>query len=299
MNLIKNLFFIILLSTSFTTWASDASCPIGKRDDHLKIQQVMMNFGKYIQEADGIAMKDKNPNQIVIDAQLTKAIDDLKIAQACADAVIANPSGDLLPDSARSLQGPQLEKLVSDLVMFMQQLSDGLTDYQLALTDVLNTTPEANRNYHEVYKNYKSLDDLVNRAHRETSLDTNEKSSAMISLVLENTNLESDMKQIGNYFIQIKKTVTIAGNNSINADAASKMSTLFSLTKNFIPDAIQNLPADQRAAAITDYQSMIQQEIDLCNQLATALNQNNNAIAVKIVQQMNSLKMDGHDRYNP
>ncbi len=299
MKFLQNIALLALMTLPNLSLA-DVVCPLGKKEDHLTIHRVMLNFGKYTMDADSIALKDVTPQQDVTETQITTAIEKLKLAQACADAVIANPMGDMLPDAADGLPPVQRQKLIDDLLMFMQEFSDGLIDYQDALTQVLNT-PVASRNYHQVYVICGSLNDLVTRAHRETSFDSDPNANSFIGMDKDNStgDVKDLMKQIGTIFSAIKKTASNAANNATNAQGAKQMVALFGQVVTQAPPSIQNLPADQRATATADFKKMIQQEIDLSTQLAAAFDKNDNSTAVALVQQMNSLKMDGHGKYDP
>jgi len=111
--------------------------------------------------------------------------------------------------------------------------------------------------------------------------------------------LKQNMKQIGTLFKAMSTTINDSSKNQDNAKAADQILGLFKLVINQVPDAIEQMPSDQQAAAITDFKSLIQKEIDYTTQLENAFLSNDNAAAAKIYQEMKDTKADGHQKYNP
>jgi hypothetical protein len=104
------------------------------------------------------------PGPVVNDDQLNAAIADLKVAKACVEAVLANPTGDLLPDAAKFLAGTKREKLLNDYVSFMSEFRDELFYLQREIEKVLTESP-GQRDLKDVHSEYQELENLVNRAH--------------------------------------------------------------------------------------------------------------------------------------
>jgi hypothetical protein len=162
MNL-RTLFLSGVIFSAASARASE-SCPIGPKDDHLTVHQVMKNFGEYTLKADQIADLYSMPGPVVNDDQLNAAIADLKVAKACVEAVLANPTGDLLPDAAKFLAGTKREKLLNDYVSFMSEFRDELFYLQREIEKVLTESP-GQRDLKDVHSEYQELENLVNRAH--------------------------------------------------------------------------------------------------------------------------------------
>jgi len=123
-----------------------------------------------------------------------------------------------------------------------------------------------------------------------------------LSLFVGNTfaqaaTIQDDMKQIGALFGQISKAVNDPSQNQASAVAAGQLVALFQDTLAQVPDAIAQMqPADQ-TAAVTDYQSLINQEVQEAAALQSAFLNNDNATAASVLQQMNAAKQDGHGKY--
>jgi len=113
------------------------------------------------------------------------------------------------------------------------------------------------------------------------------------------SSLKKNMKQAGTLFKSIGGTVKDPTKNLENAKSAEQMAEIFNLVLAQIPEAVQEMPEAQRAAAIADYQAMIQQEIQFCTELQAAFLANNNDLAAQIYQKMKDLKSEGHDRFDP
>ena len=99
----------------------------------------------------------------------------------------------------------------------------------------------------------------------------------------------------------IVKTITTNANdaskNVASAAAAGQLVTLFTTTLAQAPAMVSTLPATQQAAALSGYQGLIQKEIDDAKALQAAFKTNNNAGAATILQDMNTIKSQGHSAY--
>ena len=99
---------------------------------------------------------------------------------------------------------------------------------------------------------------------------------------------------------EMKIIVANLNDSSKNADSAkqaAQLVTLFTTALNQTPDSINSLPATQKAAAIQGYQGLIQKEINDAQVLESAFQANNNAQAGTILQDMNTLKSQGHGQF--
>jgi hypothetical protein len=83
------------------------------------------------------------------------------------------------------------------------------------------------------------------------------------------------------------------------APQATQMAADFTAVLAQVPTAISNLPAAQQPAALVDFKSLIQKEIDLSKQLATDLKAANAADVAKELTDMGTIKTEGHSKYNP
>lgn len=67
--------------------------------------------------------------------------------------------------------------------------------------------------------------------------------------------------------------------------------------KQFLPDTIDSLPADQQASAKLKYDQMMTTVVDVGHQLATAFRNNDNAAAAAILDKLTQSKKDGHTEF--
>lgn len=109
--------------------------------------------------------------------------------------------------------------------------------------------------------------------------------------------LKQNMKQLGSLSKQIAATINDSTKNQVNAVNAGKMTEIFKLCYNQAADGMQNVPPDQREAAIADFQNLTKQSIDLSAQLQAAFTANDNASAALLFKKITDLKVEGHDKY--
>jgi hypothetical protein len=102
--------------------------------------------------------------------------------------------------------------------------------------------------------------------------------------------LKDNMKQTGAILKQIAASVNDASKNAANADLTAKMIAFFESAKTQRPDSVT-------AGSIEDYQSLIGQEIQNMKDLQAAFQKNDNVGALAVIQKMNTLKKEGHDKY--
>lgn len=114
-----------------------------------------------------------------------------------------------------------------------------------------------------------------------------------------NTVIADNMKQIAALVKTITGTVSTPADNAQNAADAAQLVTLFQNVLNVVPDAIVALPAAQQAAATADYKSLVQDEINDATKLQNDFQTGNNSDAAAVLQDMNTIKTEGHTKYNP
>jgi hypothetical protein len=150
----------------FSTYAL-ADCPLGAKEDHLTIQRIMRNFGRFVTPADMVTIKGVNPAEKVSDAELTDAIENLGKVIDCAQAVLDHPEGDLLPAESRRLEGSARKDYLDDFLLFMTDFRDGLKEYrEMFQKTLLQKAPD--RDYKPLRQKCIELDNLVEHAHKKT-----------------------------------------------------------------------------------------------------------------------------------
>jgi hypothetical protein len=105
------------------------------------------------------------------------------------------------------------------------------------------------------------------------------------------------MKHIKQLFKGISATVSDPAKNAQNAADAASIANIFATVEDQVPDSISSLPAGEQAAALADYKDMIRREVDFATSLEKAFETNNNSLASSILQQMDDLRKDGHEKY--
>lgn len=289
---------LIQVSALFSVAAK--ACPLGAKEDHLTIQRVMMNFGKFVGQADHIALLGaKYPNETVTDADIADAINKLALAQTCAQAVIDKPEGDLLPSKVTFLDGDAKKEYIDDFVYFMTEFRDELIVYQDTFK-TLAAAKAADRKWDDVYAESEKINKLIDHAHSKTSQDP----SAKLVLRSHNFsmsvgNLKQNMKQIEKNLKAIAAALNDASQNQNSAALAEQTAELFQTAQSQVPEAVSDLPSSQQQAAMQGYQQEIQKGIDLCSQLQNALLNNDSATAMQVLKALSNLKEEGHDQYNP
>lgn len=141
-----------------------AACPLGAHDDHLTLDQVMLNFGRFLNPADLAALKGHNRADTVSDADLAEAVSGIAAALDCADAVLGDKTGTLYPPKYFSLQGnardAYLQLFLSDMDNFRQALAVYKRDFV-----ALQKAAPASRDFTEADEQRQDVDDLATTAH--------------------------------------------------------------------------------------------------------------------------------------
>lgn len=110
-------------------------------------------------------------------------------------------------------------------------------------------------------------------------------------------NLANTMKAMGNDLKTISAQVADPKANASSLQLTDHFIQMAQHSKDFIPDTISSMPNTQQAAAKADYDSLLDQQIELANRLKSDFASNNNTDAQNILTQMATLKRKGHDAY--
>ena len=158
-------FTLILASSLGASFAS--ACPMGEKETTLNVHRVMRNFGRYMSPAEEIAFKTTDPysNEKVADSEYTDAAAKLDIAISCAAAVLANPTGELLPDKSVFLEGKEKADYIDSYLYFMDEFKTGLGEFRDLLLATVAQKPEA-RDYQALKRKGDELNSLINHAHK-------------------------------------------------------------------------------------------------------------------------------------
>jgi hypothetical protein len=111
--------------------------------------------------------------------------------------------------------------------------------------------------------------------------------------------IRQDMIALERLAKTIRASVNDPSQNAQNAEYAGQIAQLFNATLNQVPAIIGQFPTSQQNEAYSNYQQYIQYGINLSLQLQQALQNNDNATAAALVQQMFQLKDESHQTYNP
>jgi hypothetical protein len=109
--------------------------------------------------------------------------------------------------------------------------------------------------------------------------------------------LAQNMDSISALVKSITKNVNDPTQNAASAASAAQLVQLFTTTLSQVPTSIATLPANQQAQATAGYQSLIQKEIDDAQALQNAFLANDTAAALNTLQDMNTIKSQGHSTY--
>lgn len=112
----------------------------------------------------------------------------------------------------------------------------------------------------------------------------------LISLTLQSAfgqSLKANMKSANTLFKQISSSMNDASRNASNAADINKMIGFFEKTKTQSPDS----------GSFQEYQALTQELIVVLKDLESAFLANDNAKVQSLMQKVNSLKKEGHDKY--
>ena len=140
------------------------ACPLGKGETQLTLERVMRNFGRFTLPAMTVAQNGTASPASVKDSDLREAIDALKQAESCAQAVVNADGKSLLPSRADGLQGPERDAYIHLFLDTMKNFLEGLGSYEGALATVLGT-PAEKRDFSSVQSWNLEIQDRATRAH--------------------------------------------------------------------------------------------------------------------------------------
>ncbi len=109
--------------------------------------------------------------------------------------------------------------------------------------------------------------------------------------------LKATMDQISSVVKTLTANLNDPSKNADSAKLADQLVTLFTTAQGQTPTSVGKLADDQKATAVQGFQSLIQKEIDDAKALKSAFDSNNNTQAGTILQDMNTLKSQGHSTY--
>lgn len=159
---------LTILSLIFLPLASGAQCPLGAKETHLTVQRLMRNFGSYTLKADSLCLEGVNrwERDSITEERFPEAIHKLDLAILCAEEVLKDPTGDVLPSKISFIKDEkEIAELVDDYIYFMTDFKDGLIEYR-EIFKKLQAQKPAERNFEEANIKRQDLDTLVERAHR-------------------------------------------------------------------------------------------------------------------------------------
>jgi hypothetical protein len=110
--------------------------------------------------------------------------------------------------------------------------------------------------------------------------------------------LKGNMKQIKHLFKRVVAAVNDPSKNTQSAADAASLVALFSTVEDQVPDTISSLPAAEQPAALADYKSLIQKEVEAATALEHAFESGDNAAAALILKEMDDVRRDGHEKYS-
>lgn len=113
--------------------------------------------------------------------------------------------------------------------------------------------------------------------------------------------LAQNMKAMKKLFKQMKTDVSNSTKNTSTAEAANKFIVILDDVLKQVPDSLNGLPADKKAAAVEGYKKLIGEEKAAAQGLIAALTKDkahpDNAAAARFVAQMDEVEGRGHDQY--
>jgi hypothetical protein len=118
-----------------------------------------------------------------------------------------------------------------------------------------------------------------------------------VSVLAAIPTLKENMGALGKLSKAISQTVNDPSKNAASAAQADQMVKLFVAVRDQVPDTITQLPPDRRPAAIAEYKSIIQREIDGATALAAAFRANDNVRASTILHEMLNDRQTGHEKF--
>ncbi|UYL09123.1 hypothetical protein B9G69_000850 [Bdellovibrio sp. SKB1291214] len=123
-------------------------------------------------------------------------------------------------------------------------------------------------------------------------------SAVAVVAYAEVTSIRQDMMNVEKLAKQIKATVADASQNQQNAVNANQIALLMQANLQKFPEIIKQWPADQQPAVVQNYQEHINYALSIAVQMQTAFQNNDNATAAALIQQLFDAKENSHKIYN-
>jgi len=113
----------------------------------------------------------------------------------------------------------------------------------------------------------------------------------------DTTELGEHMGKIGRAFRALSKTINDPAKNPESLKLVETIRTNAEAASNLKPAKLADIPADQQAKFLADYQEDMKQFIADVTSLETALKADNNAEAAKIAKKMKADMDEGHKEF--
>lgn len=125
----------------------------------------MRNLGRFLMPSEMVVLKGLNPAEKIKDTDILDAITKLDVAISCIDAVIASPTGDLLPTKAQGLEGAAKADYVERYVYYMDSFKTLMVEFREMLEQAA-ALPAEGRNFQDLKVKMEEIDKTVNHAHK-------------------------------------------------------------------------------------------------------------------------------------
>lgn len=162
----KKIIFIFAFVLSNVVLADSVVCPLGNKEDHLTIHRVMRNFGRFMNPADLLALKSEKDSESITDTEIQNAASKLQIVESCLQAVLDNPTGEMLPDKVSEMSEEEKQKYVPLFLKLMNDFKVEVITFRSQLEQILSVE-KASRNFKPYYSQYELINRMVDDAHQE------------------------------------------------------------------------------------------------------------------------------------
>jgi hypothetical protein len=116
---------------------------------------------------------------------------------------------------------------------------------------------------------------------------------------IQTTALPSSLHDTMKAMSRAMKSIEVddASKAKANAEASDLIAALSIHSKSFVPDAIQEMPAADRAAGMAQYKKMMDQAAATAKEMAAAFRKGDLKKAAALYEQLNAEKKRGHGEY--
>lgn len=115
----------------------------------------------------------------------------------------------------------------------------------------------------------------------------------------ESKTLKQNMREMNTHLRAISRTVSDPAKNADNAKECDTLIGLMTTAKEQQAPFILTLPPEQQEGAFAEYKRMIQMTIDAFKKMQQFFQLNDNAGAENMLKELQALKKDGHDTFDP